>query len=68
MKVVFHSCSFCGNDWTIEEGFNLETKQCPPCDAYDKEEPARQAERDRQEKWWQEEGRYIDAYLTFNRR
>ena len=63
-KYIYHSCSFCGNDWTIEDGFNLKTKQCPPCDKYDEEEPARQAERDRQKKWWEEEGRFIEAHLA----
>lgn len=61
----FYSCSFCNNDWTIEEGFNLETNQCPPCDIYDREEPIRKVERERQEKWWREEGVYIKAYLRF---
>jgi hypothetical protein len=62
-KYTHYSCSFCGNDWTIEDGYNPATKQCPSCDAYDREEPARKAERDRQSRWWQEEGRHIESYL-----
>lgn len=60
-----YSCSFCGNDWLLEEGFNLKTMQCPPCDKYDLEEPTRKAERDRLQKWWEEEGKYIERYLKF---
>jgi len=43
-KYIHHSCSFCGNDWTIEDGYNPETKQCPPCDAWDADKPKRDAE------------------------
>ncbi len=50
-KYVHHSCSFCGNDWTIEDGFNLKSKQCPPCDSYDLEEPKKKLERERIAEW-----------------
>jgi len=43
-KYIHHSCKFCNNDWTVEDGFNLETQQCPPCDAWDADAPKRQAE------------------------
>ena len=45
-KYIHHSCSFCGNDWTIEDGYNPKTKQCPPCDAWDADKPKRDAERE----------------------
>ena len=41
---VWHSCKFCNNDWTVKDGFNLKTKQCPPCDAWDADKPKRDAE------------------------
>ncbi len=63
---ILHTCSFCGNSWTISEGFNIETKQCTPCDVYDIEEPARELERVKQRKWWDGEGRFIDAHVSFN--
>lgn len=62
-KHKFYSCSFCGNDWTLDQGFNLQTKQCPPCDAYDRDEPAREAERQQQRDWWERDGKYIESYL-----
>ena len=64
MKNTHYRCSFCGNDWTIEDGFNLKTKQCEPCDKYDEEEPFRKAERYRLAKWWEEDGRFIEAHLA----
>lgn len=48
---IHHSCSFCGNDWTIEDGYNPETKQCPPCDAWDAEKPARRLAEEQQREW-----------------
>ena len=65
-KYIHHTCSFCGNDWTVEDGFNLKTMQCPPCDAWDNDKPKREAEkaeRDRLDKWWEEEGKAIDNYV-----
>ena len=63
-KYTHYSCSFCKNDWTIKDGFNLKTNQCPPCDAYDIEYLIRKAEINRQRKWWEEEGRFIEANLA----
>jgi hypothetical protein len=62
-----HTCSFCQNDWSIKDGFNLKTKQCASCDKYDLEEPEKEKERDRHEKWWQEEGRFMEIYFRSNR-
>ena len=58
-----YSCSFCGNDWTLEQGFNVNTKQCPPCDKYDEQAPKIKAERDRILKYWEDEGRFVEANL-----
>lgn len=62
-KQIFYICSFCKNDWTIEEGFNLKTNQCHLCDTFDIEEPIRNAERDKSTKWREEQLPYIEAYL-----
>jgi hypothetical protein len=43
-EYIHHSCKFCNNDWTVEDGFNLETQQCPPCDAWDADREKRDAE------------------------
>ena len=59
-------CSFCNNEWSISEGFNLETNQCKSCDDYDREEPIREAERERQRLWWDSNGKYIERYLAQN--
>lgn len=63
---IFHSCSFCGNDWTISQGYNPETKQCPSCDAWDRDEPAKKSEREREKVWWETEGRRIHAHVGAN--
>lgn len=60
---ISYECSFCQNCYTESEGFNLKTNQCKGCDEYDKEEPIRIAERKKQQKWWEEEGRHIEANL-----
>lgn len=66
MKQTQHySCSYCGNDWTIEQGFNLKTNQCPPCDEFDVEEPLRKKERERLIKYWEEEGCFVETNLAF---
>lgn len=57
-------CSFCGNEYSINEGYSLKTKQCFGCDEYDREEPIRRAERERLQRWWETEGRRIDAHLA----
>jgi hypothetical protein len=43
-KYIHYSCKFCNNDWTVEDGFNLKTMQCPPCDAWDNDKPNRDKE------------------------
>lgn len=66
MKYKHYSCSFCNNDWTVEDGFNLKTMQCPSCDAWDNDKPKRDAEKTEQQrldKWWKEEGKYIENHL-----
>ena len=32
---VYYSCSFCHNDYTINQGYNPKTKQCKGCDDWD---------------------------------
>jgi hypothetical protein len=37
------ACSWCGNEWTLAEGYDIVSKQCKGCSDYDKEKPIRQA-------------------------
>lgn len=60
---VSYECTSCNNVYTEEEGFSLATCQCYSCDLYDVEEPIRKAERNRLKKWWEDEGRYIEANI-----
>lgn len=62
-KEILYECSFCNNYYTFGEGYNPKTKQCKGCDDYDKEEPLRRLEREKQRQWWGKEGKYIEAYL-----
>lgn len=56
-------CSFCKNEWSINEGYSLKTKQCAGCDVYDREEPIRKAEAERLRIWWETEGIHIHNYV-----
>lgn len=63
-KNLLRECSFCNNEWSINEGFSTKTNQCKRCDDYDKEEPIREAEREKQRIWWETDGKYIERYLA----
>ena len=64
-KNLQRQCSFCNNKWSINQGFNVETDQCKGCDEYDREKPMLEAERERQILWWENEGKYIEARLSY---
>lgn len=52
-----YECSFCGNDWTIEEGFVLKTMQCAGCQEWDDTKEQRDKEwKERME--WSEKHKY----------
>lgn len=46
----FFECKHCNNDWTLTEGFNLNTMQCKSCQDWDDSKPLRDKEnKERQE-------------------
>jgi hypothetical protein len=47
-------CSFCGNDWSLDEGFVLKTMQCKGCQDYDDTKPQRDKEMKERMKWVEE--------------
>jgi len=36
----WYTCKFCGNDHTLDDGFELSTHQCASCHDYDIQKPA----------------------------
>lgn len=36
MKPKLYTCKYCKNTWTVEEGFDLKTRQCKSCTDWDK--------------------------------
>lgn len=58
MPTELHECVYCHNTWTVEEGFNLVTKQCAGCQEWDdtKEERDAKYAKDRE---WREQNRHL---------
>lgn len=39
-----YECKYCHNEWSLDEGFRLDTMQCAGCQKWDDDKPKRDAE------------------------
>lgn len=53
-----YECRSCHNEWTVKQGFNIKTKQCPMCQKWDDEKPQR-------EKEWEERQKFLIEKIDF---
>jgi len=50
LPVIFYECRSCHNEWTLDEGFRIDTNQCAGCQQWDDDKPKRDKEwKERQE-------------------